>query len=1023
VLTARAVRAARNGAVRAFGTVAMGAAAAAGALSLTKQRQGVAAKELFNSLVGETDPTKLLPGKARARAGRCARRRSQLPACAPARRSRPASRQPPPQARHIPSLVCGAYSALFPGVRARRYLTSPPPLCRARRVAQMAVLNEKFGVDLRTAFSSDLCELYDLYLTSVLPSGDAALEGWEVGAVRAFKDALGLEDQDAAGVHLEVGRRIFRSRMEQGDKSAESEARKEFQKLVFLSNLVFGAAKASFLLPWKRVFSITDAQISVAVRDSAAKLYKDKINALLPGGDVSRGALAALEAYRTEIALDAEPAAEQLVGATRGRVEAAAARAYEGLKARTRARDVSAALTELDGILAYNAALRELAAAPEGLPPGVGPVSLFGGVYEADAKMGELRDLFRMFFAERVKDGAVSDDTVARAAELRTAFGMGAKEADAIAADVTTKVYRMQLKKALDDGVLAAAPSPARALQALCDALRFSPPAAEAINMELYRTKLEASMAGGSLSDEAEAELQALRRLLCVPAAADKAARKEVCGDVFKKTLAIALGAGADGFSSDLRDKVLRVRTETRLDEDTAVELLGDMVRKVWLAFVRDSRNKANRLDAAKELKNLVLFNAAVVTPLVTAIRGSKRAAAAAEIADLIKEAQAMAAVEDADTAALEKEWAAAWTGACVAAGVTPASAAVVDVSAKAASDAADVSSLNKVASAMAAEEAPAQKEITLANDLPLSQRTELYRQFLLFCMTGDQVYAPMGSTITIERDQSEFVRLSQLGDVLGLNPMEVSEVHRGLAEQAFRSNAQNMLADGLLTKDKVEALKTLQGQLGLPDEAAQRVIKGITSGKAVANLQAQIATGKLTLEEVEAMAESGVDVGNAVSAEVRLALLRKEVERALTDGRGEWDAARWSDTAPAALKLEPAKAASEVSKIASEKRRNQLVQAVALLRQRDTGAVLKALANLRAATAALPGAPPLAWPVKEELMDLYSVAAAAGAPEEQLAGLAATLALDASTTGALRAVVAAGDFQLSKEDATEALY
>jgi len=42
-----------------------------------------------------------------------------------------------------------------------------------------------------------------------------------VAAVRDFKAALGLSDQDAAGVHMEVGRRIFRSRMEQGDKSAE----------------------------------------------------------------------------------------------------------------------------------------------------------------------------------------------------------------------------------------------------------------------------------------------------------------------------------------------------------------------------------------------------------------------------------------------------------------------------------------------------------------------------------------------------------------------------------------------------------------------------------------------------------------------------------------------------------------------------------------------------------------------------------------------------------------------------------
>lgn len=34
-----------------------------------------------------------------------------------------------------------------------------------------------------------------------------------------------------------------------------------FQKLVYVSTLVFGEA-SKFLLPWKRVFKVTDAQVS-----------------------------------------------------------------------------------------------------------------------------------------------------------------------------------------------------------------------------------------------------------------------------------------------------------------------------------------------------------------------------------------------------------------------------------------------------------------------------------------------------------------------------------------------------------------------------------------------------------------------------------------------------------------------------------------------------------------------------------------------------------------------------------------
>ena len=46
---------------------------------------------------------------------------------------------------------------------------------------------------------------------------------------------------------------------------------------------------------------------------------------------------------------------------------------------------------------------------------------------------------------------------------------------------------------------------------------------------------------------------------------------------------------------------------------------------------------------------------------------------------------------------------------------------------------------------------------------------------------------------VVVERDSSEFARLSQLGDILGLNPMEINSVHTGLAEQAYRGQVQQV--------------------------------------------------------------------------------------------------------------------------------------------------------------------------------------------------------------------------------------
>lgn len=87
---------------------------------------------------------------------------------------------------------------------------------------------------------------------------------------------------------------------------------------------------------------------------------------------------------------------------------------------------------------------------------------------------------------------------------------------------------------------------------------------------------------------------------------------------------------------------------------------------------------------------------------------------------------------------------------------------------------------------------------------------------------------------MVIERDESEFARLSQLGDILGLTPFDVSGVHQGLAEQAFRNQAQALLADGTLTAEKSESLTKMREQMGLPQEAANKIIKGIQNQRLI---------------------------------------------------------------------------------------------------------------------------------------------------------------------------------------------
>lgn len=84
-----------------------------------------------------------------------------------------------------------------------------------------------------------------------------------------------------------------------------------------------------------------------------------------------------------------------------------------------------------------------------------------------------------------------------------------------------------------------------------------------------------------------------------------------------------ALNAGHERFSFDDRDNVKKVIQDVRLDTEIAKEILSNTARKAFMGFISRSRNKANKLEAAKELKALVYFSNLVVTPLLEDINVS----------------------------------------------------------------------------------------------------------------------------------------------------------------------------------------------------------------------------------------------------------------------------------------------------------------------------------------------------------------------------------------------------------------
>ena len=280
-----------------------------------------------------------------------------------------------------------------------------------------------------------------------------------------------------------------------------------------------------------------------------------------------------------------------------------------------------------------------------------------------------------------------------------------------------------------------------------------------------------------------------------------------------------------------------------------------------------------------------------------------------------------------------------------------------------------------------------------------------------------------MGVQITIERDQSEFTRLSQLGDILGLNQFEVGSVHKGLADKAYRAQAEQILGDGRgLTAERTEKLAEIQKGLSLPDADAQKIIKGITSKKMLQDMQAQIAMGTLTIADIRRMKDEGVDIENNISMDKRMSMFRKNAEKRLTDGSGSSDLSALTDTLPEDLSITKEKAQKELLKIANEKKRSTMVQAVAELRQKKVDDVMKSAKNLVACHGVAPESK-LEWAVEEELKDIFSVFVMQGAGAEEQEKLQAALGLDDAVCADVKEIVDAGKFQLKADVADEALF
>lgn len=80
--------------------------------------------------------------------------------------------------------------------------------------SEVASVAAKYGVNPATDVEMEMRNVYDVFLSAQLPPGDQPLVGDEIENIKRFKAALGITDEVAARAHIDLGRRLSRSKLE-----------------------------------------------------------------------------------------------------------------------------------------------------------------------------------------------------------------------------------------------------------------------------------------------------------------------------------------------------------------------------------------------------------------------------------------------------------------------------------------------------------------------------------------------------------------------------------------------------------------------------------------------------------------------------------------------------------------------------------------------------------------------------------------------------------------------------------------
>lgn len=228
-----------------------------------------------------------------------------------------------------------------------------------------------------------------------------------------------------------------------------------FQSWIYLSYLVFGERKAAFLLPLRRVFGLSQAQIAFAIRENAKSVFREKIDDVGGGLQMDRKFLEQLRKSQVASQLSDDVASEVVLDVAKKRVESSLREALNAIRDRSKTKDLGLPMRKMTEVLEFNQSLEKYSQEnSEALPPGLSKVTIHGGAFEKATTSTDQRELFQMFLEEKLVslEGQFTIKLSNELDELRFVLGLGPQEAERVKNEVCSKVYRRLLREEVTSG-------------------------------------------------------------------------------------------------------------------------------------------------------------------------------------------------------------------------------------------------------------------------------------------------------------------------------------------------------------------------------------------------------------------------------------------------------------------------------------------------------------------------------------------------------------------------------------------